>query len=393
MAVPEVPLTLGVEEEYQIIDPVTRNLHSYISELLSQDLRRPTRLNIKPEFMQSQVEVGSNVCRNVKEVRQELRRLRRSVDEMARENGLRFAAASTHPFAKWEEQSITEGVRYKELLDDMQRVARGLLIFGMHVHVGFGADLDSKDLMIEIMNQARYFIPHLLALSTSSPFWHGYNTGLKSYRSVVFEMMPRTGIPHSFTSWAEYKSFEATLGKVGAFGKADTRAKIWWDIRPHPNFDTLEFRISDICTKVEEAVCIAGLFQAICAKLLKLRRNNMSWRRYRHIHVTENKWRAVRYGIQGELIDFGVEESVPYPQLAEELIEFLDDVVDDLDSRQAVEYVRTILATGTSADRQVAVYKQHGGDDNREEALKAVVDNLIAETVEGVYDSQMDKGQ
>lgn len=386
MAVPDVPLTLGVEEEYQIIDPVTRNLHSYISELLSQDQRRPTRLNIKPEFMQSQVEVGSNVCRNVKEVRRELRRLRRSVDEMARENGLRFAAASTHPFAKWEEQSITEGVRYKELLDDMQRVARGLLIFGMHVHVGFGSDPESKDLMIEIMNQARYFIPHLLALSTSSPFWHGYNTGLKSYRSVVFEMMPRTGIPHSFTSWAEYKSFETTLGKVGAFGKADTRAKIWWDIRPHPNFDTLEFRISDICTRVEEAVCIAALFQAICARLLKLRKNNMSWRRYRHIHVTENKWRAVRYGIQGELIDFGIEESVPYAKLAEELIEFLDDVVDDLDSRQEVEYVRTILATGSSADRQVAVYKQHGGDDNREEALKAVVDNLIAETVEGVYE-------
>jgi len=233
------------------------------------------------------------------------------------------------------------------------------------------------------MNQARYFVPHLLALSTSSPFWHGYNTGLKSYRSVVFEMLPRTGIPHSFISWSEYKSYEKTLEKVGAFGKRDPVAKIWWDIRPHPVFDTLEFRIADICTKVEECVCIAALFQAICAKLVKLRRNNMAWRQYRHVHITENKWRALRYGIDGELIDFGKEESVPYHFLMEELLEILDDVVDELGSRQEVEYVRTILKEGTSADRQIRVYNSHGGDDNREEALKAVVDSLIAETKEG----------
>ncbi|MCB8983781.1 MAG: carboxylate-amine ligase [Ardenticatenaceae bacterium] len=384
MSVPTPPLTLGVEEEYQIIDPQSRNLHSYISELISQDQSRPTSLNLKPEFMQSQVEVGSHVCRNVKEVRAEVVRLRRAVSEMAAENGLAIAAASTHPFARWEEQSITEGVRYKELLDDMQGVARRLLIFGMHVHVGFGGDLDSKDLMVEIMNQARYFIPHLLALSTSSPFWHGRHTGLKSYRSVVFEQLPRTGIPHSFTSWAEYKNYERTLGKVGSFGKSDTRAKIWWDIRPHPVFDTLEFRITDICTTVDECVCIAALFQAICAKLLKLRRQNMAWRHYRHMHITENKWRAVRYGIDGEMIDFGIEEAIPFHFLMEELLELLDDVVDELGSRKEVEYVRTILKTGTSADRQLAVYRQHGGDENNEEALKAVVDNLILETKRGL---------
>jgi carboxylate-amine ligase len=303
---------------------------------------------------------------------------------MAEKNGLLIAAASTHPFAKWEEQSITEGVRYKELLDDMQRVARGLLIFGMHVHVGFGSTAESKDLMIEIMNQARYFIPHLLALSTSSPFWHGYNSGLKSYRSVVFEMLPRTGIPHSFRSWAEYKAFEKTLETVGAFGKRDPVAKIWWDIRPHPVFDTLEFRIADICTKVEECVCIAALFQAICAKLIKIRQDNLSWRRYRHMHITENKWRALRYGIAGEMIDFGIEESVPFRVLMEELIEFLDDVLDDLGSRKEVESLRTILNEGTSADRQIEVYNQNGGDDNRREALKAVVDALVAETKEGL---------
>jgi carboxylate-amine ligase len=334
--------------------------------------------------MQSQVEVGSHVCRNIKEVRQEVIRLRREVLSMAENNGLLIAAASTHPFAKWEEQSITEGARYRELLDDMQRVARGLLIFGMHVHVGFGSDYESKNLMIEIMNQARYFIPHLLALSTSSPFWHGYNSGLKSYRSVVFEMLPRTGIPHSFRSWAEFKAFEQTLEKVGSFGMRDPVAKIWWDIRPHPVFDTLEFRIADICTRVDETVCIAALFQAICAKLLKLRRHNLSWRHYRHVHITENKWRALRYGIEGELIDFGIEESVPFHFLMEELLLFLDDVLDELGSREEVEYLRTILANGTSADRQIKVYNANGGDDNRTEALRAVVDSLVAETKEGL---------
>jgi carboxylate-amine ligase len=384
MKLPDPPLTLGIEEEYQIIDPETRNLFSYITELLSQDEQRPEKLNIMPELMQSQVEVGSHVCRNVKEIRQEVIRLRREVTSLAKDNGLKIAAASTHPFAKWEEQNITEGVRYRELLDDMQRVARGLLIFGMHVHVGFGSDQDSKNLMIEVMNQARYFIPHLLALSTSSPFWHGYNTGLKSYRSVVFEMLPRTGIPHAFTSWSEYESYVRTLENVGSFGKRDPVAKIWWDIRPHPVFDTLEFRIADICTKVDEAVCIAALFQAICAKLVKLRRNNMAWRQYRHMHITENKWRAVRYGIRGEMIDFGIEESVPYHFLMEELLEIVDDVLDDLGSREEVEYLRTILREGNSADRQIAVYNQHGGDENRQEALKAVVDNLVMETSEAL---------
>ena len=384
MSVPTPPLTLGVEEEYQIIDPVSRDLYAYVSEFMQQDQRRESKLDLKPEFMQSQVEIGTSVCRDVSEVRKEITRLRRAVCEMAEENGVAIAAASTHPFAKWQEQIITEGIRYNELLDDMLGVAQQLLIFGMHVHVGFGADEDSKNLMIEIMNQSRYFIPHLLALSTSSPFWHGRNTGLKSYRSVVFEAMPRTGIPHSFTSWAEYKSFEQLLGQVGAFGKQDTNAKIWWDIRPHPKYDTLEFRISDICTRVEECICLAALFQAICAKLLKLRRQNMAWRSYRHMHISENKWRAVRYGISGELIDFGIRKSVPFRQLAEELLLFVDDVVDELGSRKEVEYVKTILDGGTSADRQLAVYQAHGGDANNEEALQAVVDHLVQETKEGL---------
>ena len=375
------PLTLGVEEEYQIIDPETRNLHAYISEFLSLDQQRDHKVNLQPEFMQSQVEVGTVVCSDIKEVRKEIVRLRRSVIEMAEENGVQIVAASTHPFARWDEQSITEGVRYRELLDDMQAVAQRLLIFGMHVHVGFG---DQKDLMIDVMNQARYFIPHMLALSTSSPFWHGRNTGLKSYRSVIFEAMPRTGLPHTFTSWAEYKKFEETMSKVGAFGDKDTAAKIWWDIRPHPVFDTLEFRISDICTTVDEAVSIAALFQAICAKLIKLRSQNLSWRQYRHMHITENKWRAVRYGIDGNMIDFGRQKSVPFAVLMDELLHILEDVTTELDTRDEVEFVRTILARGTSADRQIAVYERYGGGDNRKEALTAVVDHLVKETKMGL---------
>jgi carboxylate-amine ligase len=375
---------MGIEEEYQIIDPESRDLYAYISKLLSLDQEQEESLDLKPELMQSQVEVGSRVCQDIKGIRAEVIRLRRAVCDMAEKNGVQIAAASTHPFAKWQDQAITEGVRYKELLDDMQGVARRMLIFGMHVHVGFGSDEASKNLMIEIMNQARYFIPHLLALSTSSPFWHGNLTGLKSYRSVVFESMPRTGIPHSFKSWDEYNRYVNMLSRVGAFGKEDKQAKIWWDIRPHPLFDTLEFRISDICTTVDEAVCIAALFQAICAKLIKMRRHNMSWRHYRYMHITENKWRAVRYGINGSLVDFGREEEVPFAVLMEELLEILDDVVDDLGSRQEVEYVRTILDKGSSADRQIAVYMANGGEDNHKEALIAVVDHLVAETRLGI---------
>jgi carboxylate-amine ligase len=384
MTLIDQPLTLGIEEEYQIIDPESRNLRTYISELLTQDQIRPKKLDLKPELMQSQVEVGSQICKNIQEARQEVTRLRRDVLELADENNLLIAAASTHPFARWEDQIITEGTRYRELLDDMQGVARQLLIFGMHVHVGFDADPESRELLIAVMNQSRYFIPHLLALSTSSPFWRGQNTGLKSYRSVVFQSLPRTGIPHSFISWADYKNYENMLERVGAFGKLDKQAKIWWDLRPHPKYHTLEFRISDICTNVDDCICIAALFQAICAKLLKLRQQNMSWRQYRHVHITENKWRAVRYGIDGDLIDFGRQQSVPFPQLVDELLELLDDVVDELGSREEVNHVRTILERGTSADRQLRVYQEHGGDDNQEEALKAVVDFLVTETKRGI---------
>jgi len=375
----EPSLTIGIEEEYQIIDPETRELTSYVQKFLDQG-RHVLQDQIKPEFMQSQVEVGSHICRNVRQVRREVVRLRQSLREVAVANGLRIAAASTHPFSSWHDQSITAGERYTKHVEQMVDVARRLLVFGMHIHVG----IEDRDLQIDIMNQARYFLPHLLALSTSSPFWQGRDTGMRSYRSIVFENLPRTGPPPDFSSYAELQRTIAVLIKTGCF---DEPTKIWWDIRPHPNFPTLEFRITDICTRVDEAVCLAAVVQAIVAKLIRLRHCNQSWRRYRRHLICENKWRAARYGIEGKLIDFGREEEVPVRFLADELLELVDDVLDDLESRKEVEYINTILETGTSADRQLAVFRETGD-------LKAVVDSVVAETEEGldlkVRDSRLD---
>ena len=283
---PQSPLTLGIEEEYQIIDPESRELKSYIQELLEQG-RVVLQDQIKAEFLQSQVEVGSHICQDIQGIRAEVIRLRGSICNLAADNGLLVAAASTHPFSAWQTQDVNIGERYTQLRTDMAELARRMLIFGMHVHVG----IDDKELMIDVMNQARYFLPHLLALTTSSPFWLGRDTGLKSYRTVVFESLPRTGLPPTFTSWADYNGFIDTLIATHCI---DEPTKIWWDVRPHPKFPTLEFRVCDICTKVDEAVCIAAVVQAIVAKLIRLRLDNQSWRIYRHHLITENKWRAVR---------------------------------------------------------------------------------------------------
>jgi carboxylate-amine ligase len=363
MALPK--LTIGIEEEYQIIHPESRELTSYIQEFLDQG-QVVLKDQIKPEFLQSQVEVGSRICSNIKEARQELMRLRTSVRDLADSHGLKVAAASTHPFSSWTDQAVTEHDRYAKHLEAMAEVARRMLVFGMHVHVG----IEDRHLLIDVMHQASYFVPHLLALSTSSPFWHGRDTGLKSYRSIVFESLPRTGPPPAFRSWSEYQGFVDILVKTGSI---DDPTKIWWDIRPHPRFPTLEFRMCDICTRVDEAICLAALIQGIVAKLIKLRQSNLSWRRYRHPLISENKWRAVRYGVQGKLIDFGKQQEVSVATLTEEILEMIDDVVDDLDIREETQYVHTILEGGTSADRQLAVFKETSD-------LSAVVDALIEET-------------
>ena len=362
-------LTLGIEEEYQIIDPETGELTSYVQELLEQG-RWVLQDQIKPEFLQSQVEVGSHICNNIQEARTELIRMRRSICELGDRNGLQVVAASTHPFSEWIRQEISEGERYTKLREDFGEVARRLLIFGMHVHIG----IEDKDVLIDVMNQVPYFLPHVLALTTSSPFWHGRDTGLKSYRSIVFQSLPRTGLPPSFSSFAEYQRSIDVMVETKCI---DEPTKIWWDVRPHPRFPTLEFRISDICTTVDEAICVTALLQAIVAKLILLRRQNISWRRYPRHLVTENKWRAVRYGIDGELIDFGKRASIPVRQLIPELVEILDDVLDELGVREEVEYVHTILERGTSADRQLEVYRET-------EDLRAVIEHLVEETRSGV---------
>lgn len=364
-----IPLTLGVEEEYQIVDAETRALDCYVDKILPNGQVR-LQGQVKEEFMQSQIEVGSQVCANVQEVREELRRLRGTLIEIAESQGKHIVAASTHPFSRWMEQTITPRLRYKALEENMQEVARRLLIFGMHVHVGIG-DLE---LTIDIFNQARYFLPHLLALSTSSPFWDGRRTGLKSYRSVVFETLPRTGIPDSFHSYTQYDSFMATLEQVGVI---DDRTKVWWDVRPHPKYKTLEFRVCDICTTINDAVCLTAIIQALVAFLIDLRLGNRSWRIYHRDLIRENKWRAVRHGIHGELIDFGKGKAVPFEELVDELVALLRPYAEHLGSWDEVKHARKIIKEGTSADKQLRVYDDSGGD------LKAVVDWLIQATKEG----------
>ena len=358
-------LTIGVEEEYQIIDG-SGELHAHIDTLLAEASPKLGD-KVKREMMQSVVEVGTTICENVDEARQQLADMRGTLSELLKGDGLRIACAGTHPFSRWQEQKITEYDRYKMLEEELQDVVRSLVIFGLHVHVA----IPDQEQRIEVLNEARYFLPHLLALSTSSPFWMGRNTGLKSYRSVIWSNFPRTGIPPELSSFDEYQNYVELLVKTGSI---DNGKKIWWDLRAHPNFPTIEFRVCDMPTRLEETICLAGLMQAICAKLLKLRSGNLGFRKYMPALIAENKWRAIRYGIDGRLIDFGKQKEVPMRDLAIELLEFVDDVVDDLGSRQAVEYVHTILAEGTSADRQLRVLN-NGGD------TRAVVEMLAGETV------------
>ncbi len=361
-------LTIGVEEEYQIIDSAG-DLHSHIDALLAAATPRLGD-KVKREMMQSVVEVGTSICENVEEARAQLADMRGTLASLLEPEALRIACAGTHPFSRWHEQEITQHDRYKMLEEELQDVVRSLLIFGLHIHVG----IPDPELRIEVLNEARYFLPHLLALSTSSPFWMGRNTGLKSYRSVIWSSFPRTGIPPELNSYDEYENYVDLLVKTGSI---DNGKKIWWDLRAHPSFPTLEFRVCDQTTRLEETICIAALIQAICAKLLQLRARNLGFRKYMPALIGENKWRAIRYGLDGKLIDFGKQAEVPMRELALELVEFVDDVVDDLGSRSAVEYVHTILAEGTSADRQLAVL-QGGGD------TRAVVKLLADETLRGV---------
>ncbi|MDZ7343751.1 MAG: carboxylate-amine ligase, partial [candidate division KSB1 bacterium] len=358
----------GIEEEFQIVDPETRELRSHISQMLDEG-KIILQEHIKPEMHKSVVEVGTGICANIHEARQNVLELRQKICRLAQKSGLAIVAAGTHPFSDWRSQEIMDHERYKMIIDEMGDIARANLIFGLHVHVG----IDDRETAIALLNQMRYFLPHILALSTSSPFWLGRNTGLKSVRASIFRRFPRTGIPDFFSSWADFENFVQTLIKTNCI---DNGKKIWWDIRPHAFFNTLEIRICDLPTRLDETIAIAALIQATVATLYNLHKRNMSFRIYRPTLIEENKWRAARYGIDGKLIDFGKQEEVPYRDLMYEYIRFIDEAVDELESRSAINYIYKILEHGTSADRQLQVYKQNGED------LKAVVDYLIKDTME-----------
>jgi carboxylate-amine ligase len=366
--------TIGIEEEYQTIDPETRDLRSHINAELLEKGKLLLQERVKAEMHQSVVEVGTGICNNIKEAKAEVKLLRRNIIRLAKENGLRLASVATHPFSDWRTQDINPDARYKNIVEDMQLVARANLIFGLHVHIG----IEDRETAIHMMNHARYFLPHLLALSTNSPFWLGMNTGLKSYRCKVFDKFPRTNIPDYFPSWGEYENFIKLLIKTNCI---DNAKKIWWDIRPHPFFNTIEFRVCDIPMRLEETIAIAALIQATVAKLYKLHTANQGFRLYRRALIMENKWRASRYGMDGKMIDFGKQIEVPTRDLIGEYLEFVDDVVDELDSRDEIEYIHTMLEQGTGADRQLRVYHESGD-------LKKVVDYIIEETEVGLAEME-----
>lgn len=366
-------LSIGIEEEYQTIDPETRDLRSHIQSEILPKAVLATQDRAKPEMHQAVIEVGTRVCRNVKEAREDIQSLRREMITLASEHGMLLAAASTHPFADWKLQEIYPDARYKQVVEDLQLVARANLVFGLHVHVG----IEDRNMAIHIMNSMRYFLPHILALSSNSPFWMGMQTGFKSYRCKVFERFPRTNIPDVFANWAEYETFLNLLVKTNCI---DNGKKVWWDIRPHPFFNTLEVRVCDIPMRLDETMAIAALIQATVAMLYKLHASNKSYRIYGRALIMENKFRASRYGIDGKLIDFGKEEEVPMRDLMLEYLDLVDDVVDELGSREEINYIHEMLKMGTGADRQLRVFHETGD-------LKKVVDYIVAETRVGVFET------
>lgn len=361
--------TLGIEEEFAIIDPQTRELHSHIQEIL-EDGKMTLKEQIKPEMHQSVVELGTEICQSVVDARKHVVELRSHLARLAARGGMKIASVGTHPFSHWHDQLITEGERYKEIVKDMQQVARANLIFGLHVHVG----IPSREMAIHVMNQARYFLPHIYALSTNSPFWVGRNTGFKGYRLKVFERFPRTGIPDAFESLSEYDDYLKLLIRTNC---VDNAKKIWWDIRLHPFFDTLEIRVCDAQSRVDDTLAMAALIQAIVVKLHKLQRDNLSFRIYRRRVIDENRWRASRYGLEGRLIDFGRETELETRQLLHEMLDFVGSEIDELGSRREIEHVERILREGTGSDRQLEVWA-------RTRDMREVVDKLVEETYEGL---------
>ena len=374
----EPAFTVGLEEEYLLIDTDTRDLVIDLPPAVLAECEARIRDLVRPEFLTSQIEIGTRVCRTVAEARDDLAWLRTTVADVARRHGLAPIAASTHPFSEWQAQKHTDKERYHILARDMQAVARRLLICGMHVHVG----IDDDELRIDIMNQVSYFLPHLLALSTSSPFWRGQNSGLKSYRLSVFDALPRTGLPSRFDSHGEYLRHIDMLIRLGLFEDA---SMIWWDVRPSFRFPTLEMRITDVCTRLDDAIAIAALFLCVVRMLYRLRRVNQRWRTYNRMLIDENRWRAKRYGIDAGLIDFGRGEIVGCDELMDELTELVAPDAEALGCMEEILHCRNIIRDGTSAHRQLATYEAAMANGrNHHDALCDVVDMLVAETTRDV---------
>jgi carboxylate-amine ligase len=372
MARSDPSFTLGIEEEYLVVDADTLDLVEAPDELMQKCVDRLGK-KVSPEFLKCQIEVGTGVCATVAEAREELADLRRSVKELCNAYGLEPIAASTHPFADWHRQHFTDKERYRALERDLAGVARRMLICGMHVHVG----IEDDDLRIDLLNQFSYFLPHLLALSASSPFWEGRETGLHSYRLTVFDNLPRTGLPPPFASYSEYERSIRTIIDTGIIEDA---TKIWWDLRPSARFPTLESRICDVSPRLDHAVAIAAMTQCVMKMLYTLRRENKRWRQYDRFLIEENRWRAQRYGMSEGLIDFGIGEIVPFGELLEELITLVTPHARDLGCLDEIGGVRAIFAHGTSSQRQVAVFHAatKTGADERE-ALVEVVRSLVAD--------------
>ncbi len=370
--------TVGIEEEYLVVDRETRDLIKDPPPEMWESLREVLGPQVAPEFLKAQIEVGTKVCAKLSEAREDLATLRRDLSGVVSHYGAAIIASSTHPFANWMEQETTEQPRYQRIAADYQQVARQMVICGMHVHVG----IEDDHLRIDLMNQIRYMLPHLLALSTSSPFWAGTETGLLAYRLVIFKNMPRTGLPEEFQSWGEYQRMVGILVDAGIIEDA---TKLWWDIRPSARYPTLEMRVSDVCTRLDDAMTIAAFYLCLLGYLFRLRRRNQRWRVYSPFLIEENMWRAQRYGVEGSLIDFGRGEMVPFADLVEEVIEMLAQDAFEFDVIDQLRHMRTIVRDGTSAHRQLAIYRaaiEDGAADK--EALEAVVDHLIVDTLFGI---------
>lgn len=361
--------TLGVEEEYMVLDPETRELKSHQQKIV-QEGQKVIKDKVKAEMHQAVVEVGTDICQNIDEAWLDVGTLRKTISGIADSLGFAMGASGTHPFSHWESQLITDHARYNEIVNELQEAARSNLIFGLHVHVG----MESKEMANHIANSTRYFLPHIYALSTNSPFWEGRHTGYKSFRTKVFDKFPRTGIPDAFESYEAYENYVKLLIKTNCI---DNAKKIWWDLRVHPFFNTVEFRICDIPMTVDETIAIAALFQGVCAKIYKLHSQNLNFMQYSRALLNENKWRASRYGIDGRLIDFGKQEEVNTRVLIYELLDFVDDVIDDLGSRHRIMHVNKMLDEGTGADRQIKIY-------NETDSLPAVVDYIRSSFLKGI---------